>query len=253
MRYGAAAALAAGLCLSSACSAPNHAADSAATHRAIGAHSPERNDALHRARVWTPVAVERMDVRSGPEGDGAFPFLATVDCQYDDKPLRGHSLKFACVLADGDRVKVKVGDTNGEVFAEVAASRLLWTLGFAADRMYPVRVVCHGCPSRFGGRRMPPGGTLFDAATIERPLSGAALWTERSDRVGGVEEPVGVVTVLDPTQPTDVAAVVAGDGAARLEVVHVAADRRRAEGAVRTVDPVVRRSRPPRVWGGAAG
>jgi len=35
---------------------------------------------------------------------------------------------------------------------EVAATRLLWALGFPADGMYPVRVICRGTPSRAGAR-----------------------------------------------------------------------------------------------------
>jgi hypothetical protein len=115
-----------------------------------------------------------MDVRAGALDARGFPFLATVDCQYEAKRLRGHSLKFACALPSGDSVKVKVGDSNGEVFAEVAASRLLWALGFGADHMYPVRVVCRGCPTRFGGRHTP-SGDVFEAAVIERPLAGSVF------------------------------------------------------------------------------
>ena len=143
-------------------------------HVAAANPAERRADALRRARVWTSVPVERMDLKTGPNDSRGFPFLATVTCQYEQKALRGHSLKFACVLPGGDSIKVKVGRTNGEVFAEVAASRLLWALGFGADRMYPVRVVCHGCPSKFGGRRTP-GGDVFDAAAIERPLEGAVF------------------------------------------------------------------------------
>ena len=140
----------------------------------VSAGATPRTDALQRARVWTAVAVERMDLRAGPDDPRRFPFLATVACQYENKPLRGHSLKFACSLADGHSVKVKVGDTNGEVFAEVAASRLLWALGFGADHVYPVRVICRGCPARLGGRHTPEGD-VFEAATIERPLEGAVF------------------------------------------------------------------------------
>ena len=41
---------------------------------------------------------------------------------------------------------MKYGETNGEVYAEVASSRLFWALGFAVDRMYPVSVLCRNCP-----------------------------------------------------------------------------------------------------------
>jgi hypothetical protein len=137
--------------------------------------SERRAQALRRARVWTAVPVERMDVVAGPDDSRRFRFLTPVRCDYQDKKLRGHSLKFSCTLADGDTVKVKVGDSNGEVFAEVAASRLLWALGFGADHMYPVRLICRGCPSRFGGTRLPTGEWQFDAAAIERPLEGAVF------------------------------------------------------------------------------
>lgn len=136
------------------------------------ARSAARADAFRRARVWTPTRVESADIQAGPPGPGAFGFRETVRCDYVDKPLRGHSLKFACRVGD-DTVKVKIGDANGEVYGEVAATRLLWALGFAADRMYPVRVICHGCPRRFADEMSPVGEPLFDPAVIERPMAGA--------------------------------------------------------------------------------
>jgi hypothetical protein len=56
---------------------------------------------------------------------------------FPDKPLTGMTPKFKCDLGKGDEVKVKCGEKNGEVYAEVAASRLLWALGFQADVMCP--------------------------------------------------------------------------------------------------------------------
>ena len=69
-------------------------------------------------------------------------FDAMVACafSYPDKPLTGVTPKFECDVVPGDVVKVKYGENNGEVFAEVVASRLFWALGFHRDRMYPVRV-----------------------------------------------------------------------------------------------------------------
>lgn len=136
--------------------------------------SSERTDAFRRAHIWAPTRVEDADIRVGPPGAGAFQFLQTVSCDYVDKPLRGHSLKFACALG-GDVVKVKIGGTNAEVYGEVAATRLLWALGFGADRMYPVRVMCRGCPSRFANEASPTGESLFDPAVIERPFAGATF------------------------------------------------------------------------------
>jgi hypothetical protein len=62
------------------------------------------------------------------------------------------------------------------VYAEVAATRLFWALGFPVDRMYPVRVVCEGCPEGQEGVR-ENGAVLFDPASIERKLKGWAIET----------------------------------------------------------------------------
>jgi len=123
-----------------------------------------------------------MDVRRGPTVKGSFPVGATVTCDYVDKRLAGGSPKFACVSGD-DELKVKysspaegysdiVGRSNAEVFAEVAATRLLWALGFGADAMYPVRVVCRKCPSNLGGIARNNGERVFDPASIERKMPG---------------------------------------------------------------------------------
>jgi hypothetical protein len=117
--------------------------------RASGANRADaaiRADAIRRASVWTASDVSRRDLRTGPAGAGTFAPNAEVECTYVDKDMSGNTPKFTCTLPSGDRVKVKYGADNGEVYAEVAATRLLWALGFGADAMYPVRVRCHGCP-----------------------------------------------------------------------------------------------------------
>jgi hypothetical protein len=121
----------------------------------------QRYAAIRRAQVWAPTDVASMNIMAGPRGPGAFPPNATVACDYVDKKMSGRSPKFTCVIPPDDEVKVKYGRNNGEVFAEVAASRLLWALGFFADRMYPVRVVCRGCPPRI---------TDTELATIQRKI-----------------------------------------------------------------------------------
>jgi hypothetical protein len=130
-----------------------------------------RADAIARAQVWTPTNVGSADIRTGPGGRRAFAFRETVTCDYVDKDLAGHSPKFACA-SEGDELKVKYGGGNAEVYAEVAATRLLWALGFGADRMYPVRVICRGCPEHLAGILRADGSMLFDPATIERKMPG---------------------------------------------------------------------------------
>ena len=133
---------------------------------------------IRRARVWMPTNVPSMNLRSGPTDPGGFPPDALVPCDYLDKPLKGNSPKFACSLGEHDEVKVKYGRTNGEVYAEVAATRLLWALGFGADRMYPVRIECHGCPPNFQGpAQNGHSSVIVEPATIERKMPGRAIET----------------------------------------------------------------------------
>jgi hypothetical protein len=118
-----------------------------------------------------------MDLKAGPQGKGAFSFRENVTCDYANKKLPGHSPKFDCVIGKGDTVKVKYGGTNGEVYGEVLATRLLWALGFGADRMYPVNVICRGCPEEFGGIFRSRHEFRFDPAVIERKMEGKE-WRE---------------------------------------------------------------------------
>jgi hypothetical protein len=138
----------------------------------------ERAAAISRAGVWSKTDVETMDLRRGPQGKGAFEPMAQVSCKYVDVKQTGKSPKFSCELEHGDVVKVKYGENNGEVYGTVAASRLLWALGFGADRWYPVSVTCHGCPADPSkGGKATHTDTTFAVAAIERKLAGKLLET----------------------------------------------------------------------------
>jgi hypothetical protein len=99
-----------------------------------------RRDALRRATVWVPqeTAVHRSrDPR--PAGD-------TLVCRFLRAVPTGTSAKFDCVLDGGEVVKVKYS-RNPEIQAEVAATRLVAALGFAADEVTIMpRLRCYGCP-----------------------------------------------------------------------------------------------------------
>jgi hypothetical protein len=136
-------------------------------------------DAIARAQVWMPTDVAAMDIRSGPGGRRTFTFRETVACEYVAKDLAGRSPKFACA-SKGDDLKVKFGIDNAEVYAEVAATRFLWALGFGADRMYPVRVVCRGCPETLPGIMRRNGDQIFDPAAIERKMAGKEMQPDSS-------------------------------------------------------------------------
>ena len=148
---------------------------------AYGQLADSRASLLARAQVWSPTNVTAMNIRRGPRGNDGFRFQADVRCQFVERTLDGTSPKFACVLPSGDEIKVKFGALNGEVQGEVAATRLLWALGFGADAMYPVRILCRGCPDTIG---IPwqPGERLVDPAIVERKMPGREL--TRGDQPG---------------------------------------------------------------------
>lgn len=131
----------------------------------------ERQAYLRRARIWHQVDIPSMDVRRGPEIKGAFAYMQDVTCQYNDKKMGGTTEKFACVIPPHDMVKVRYqpASGNGKVYASVAATRLLWALGFTTDAEYPVRVTCLGCPADPWYKKEPRlPEVVFERAVIER-------------------------------------------------------------------------------------
>jgi hypothetical protein len=155
----------------------------------------DRAAVIARAQVWNATNVPSMDLKTGPAGEKAFKFLETVTCKYDNKKLSGRTPKFACKIDPDEELKVKYGGSNGEVYAEVAATRLLWALGFGADGQYSVKVVCRGCPTEVGGIIRSPQESVIDPAIIERKMHGAPFepddtwgWDELdrvNERAGG--------------------------------------------------------------------
>jgi hypothetical protein len=143
-----------------------------------------RDDALARARVWqqpaTPIA--EADLRSREAG--ALEFPERIDCRYQLKLSTGITPKFHCLLADGRVIKVKYGRKNAEPRTERAATRLLSTLGFGADRMHFVkRVRCRGCPvyphPRWGALNSlfarKGDHTDFEDVAVEEPMPGRSI------------------------------------------------------------------------------
>ena len=137
----------------------------------VGAQAPEeRASILSRAQVWKTTPTSTLDLKSGRTDLGPPRAGDTVKCDFVDRRFEGRSPKFACVLPTGEEVKVKFGEHNGEVHGEVAATRLLWALGFGADVMYPVRIICRGCPAFVGGTTLNAEERLIDPAVIERKM-----------------------------------------------------------------------------------
>lgn len=149
-----------------------------------------RKSLVARSKVRFPTKIPSMNLGTGPAGPGSFKPGATVTCRYFEKDMSGRSPKFACRLPNGDELKVKYG--SGEVYAEVTATRLLWALGFGADHMYSVRVVCQGCPADIGIVERPNGDRIVDPATIERKMPGRELLEEwKWEELDDIAEPAG--------------------------------------------------------------
>ena len=140
-----------------------------------------RREFIRHAQVWSPTDVARMNLRQGPPGPHAFAPNALVECAYAEHPMSGSTRKFYCAVPGGDVVKVRYGEDNGEVEASALATRLLWALGFPADRVYPVRVRCRGCSADPWNNRGVHAGEVhdFDPAVIERPPAGHEIHADR--------------------------------------------------------------------------
>jgi hypothetical protein len=114
---------------------------------AQSARARARENALASAHVWSQPAVPipRFDFAANPSG-GYTP-SDEVSCRFTVEKMSGRTPKFHCQLPDGRILKVKYGERNAELQAEVAGTRLLRSLGFPADDMFVVRAVhCAGCP-----------------------------------------------------------------------------------------------------------
>lgn len=144
----------------------------------------ERKQIMERASVWQAINTSSLNMVAGPPLAPALRIAPETACVFvfPDKPLGGLTPKFQCSIRKDDEVKVKYGEKNGEVYAEVAATRLFWALGFKADVMIPSRVTCRGCPadpftvSSIDWPRGAPTTDLatraFDPAIIERDVPG---------------------------------------------------------------------------------
>jgi hypothetical protein len=137
-----------------------------------------RRELIRRAQVWSPTDIATVDIRIGPQDGRGFQPNETVFCTYVRRVQHGSTPKFHCRLADGSVAKVKYGGNNGEVYAEVMATRLLWALGFGADAQYPVTVICQGCTADpWTNPEKRKGTRQFDPAMIERPVTGTVVET----------------------------------------------------------------------------
>jgi hypothetical protein len=125
---------------------PGEARDTRASWPTAAIAASARDDALRRAR--TRLGGEDPHALTAPRRDATGLLTReSVNCDFVPRIPGGTSSKFECALADGEIVRVKYGN-EPEIHAEVAATRLLASLGYATDDMYIVpRLRCHGCPA----------------------------------------------------------------------------------------------------------
>ena len=155
----------------------------------------DRQEAVRKASLFAAKAVGDVDVLAGPkQKKKEFQFHPNdkVICDFD-KPgsqMGGKTPKFACkitrvesangqVQADGvedEAVKVKFGAKDNELYAEVAASRLLWALGYYADAWFAVRVECHNCPADPVSGSGEKATRMFEAAAVVRKADGHKMY-----------------------------------------------------------------------------
>ena len=94
-------------------------------------------------------------------------------------------------------MKVKYRETNGKVYASVAAMRLFWALGFGADGVYQVRLTCRGCPQdpwTATEPRLP--SVVFEHAIVEREMPGHVI-ESRADEGWKFPEPAAGLPAED--------------------------------------------------------
>lgn len=167
--------------------------------------SRDRLLAIRRASLYTPRAVAEADIIAGPPQRADQFQLRLNDrvlCTFD-KPgseKSGSTPKFDCRITevtgvdgavqtltdqmDEGPVKVKFRVDNREIYAEVASTRLLWALGFYADAMFPVRLICVNCPEDPNEGSGPIGTYPFNEGVIERKTPGREMIEAGKDDQG---------------------------------------------------------------------
>ena len=118
----------------------------------------KRLEYLAKATIWSdPGNLTPAALRAGPplrDGSGVEAALGGTPfpCTFAEpgKTLGGTSKKFSCTTSSGKTIRVKYTEPsssgNREVFATVAASRLMWALGFTSHPVYPIALECLDCP-----------------------------------------------------------------------------------------------------------
>jgi hypothetical protein len=165
----------------------------------------DRLQAMHEASLFTAKAIAGASILEGPAQNKKqfqLHFNDKVICDFSGpgSQMGGKTPKFSCKItrvegADGavqtltpemdeEAIKVKFGADDNEVYAEVAATRLMWALGYYADAWFPVRVECHNCPENVVSGSGPAATRMFDPATIVRKFPGHKMYENGNEEQG---------------------------------------------------------------------
>jgi len=161
------------------------AASQSGTPSAIVTAPPAREAYLGRAIIWQPPPpLSPAELLDGP--GGVFPYRVAestappgIACSFTrpGASLGGKSAKFLCRTADGHDLRLKYWNVeeqtgNRETFATVAATRLMWALGFPVPPALPIDVRCTDCPEnpmRGTGERRPRHYTAMWQVAVRGP------------------------------------------------------------------------------------
>jgi hypothetical protein len=153
---------------------------------AILTSARSRSAYLAHATMWKdPGSLSPDEILAGPSD--VFPYSATealagIGCTFAEtnRKLGGRSPKFLCRTSEGRMLRPKYWDPerqtgNREVFATVAATRLMWALGFEVLHALPINLRCHGCPSNLMTGKGAPVTRDYVAAISVYPPSGPRI------------------------------------------------------------------------------
>jgi len=170
-----------------AASGPLRSTSAPATVAAIRTSAQSRTTYLAHARIWRdPGTLSPSELLEGPAR--TFPYTAEqatseagIACTYakPGREMGGNSAKFECRTPEGRVLRLKYWDLeartgNREAFATVAASRLMWALGFDTLPAMSLTVRCDRCPENPHAGTGAPRARRY-AGMLEGAVPGPAI------------------------------------------------------------------------------
>lgn len=155
------------------------------TKKTISVGQTNRQNLIRSMELWQDVDTQSLDLLKGPQND--YSFAETISCTFKEPEKddfgSGLNSKFNCIdNTTGKTLKIKYGIRNGEVYGEIAFSRLMYALGFYHDHNFSVRVECYDCPKdpwryiQEGGSPRPGAKDLQNIRNMPNPIIGKQVF-----------------------------------------------------------------------------